>query len=149
MAATWVVVADRAKARFFAFDPTDAEAGFLEIVDFPNPDGRLSAWELGEERSPSTHDRMGYGRHAIEPHTTPEDKVAHRFAAALADALERGRVEHRYGALVLVAPPRFLGQLKEALDAQVLRLVVAEVDKDLCSASPVVIRQSIPPLPRL
>lgn len=116
MAATWVVVADRAKARFFAFDPTDAEAGFLEIVDFPNPDGRLSAWELGEERSPSTHDRMGHGRHAIEPHTTPEDKVAHRFAAALA--------------------------------AQVLRHAVAEVDEDLCSASPVAIRQAIPPIPR-
>ena len=116
MAATWVVVADRAKAWFFSFDPSDAEAGFLEIVDSPSPDGRLSAWELGEERSPSTHDRMGYGRHAIEPHTTPEDKVAHRFAAALA--------------------------------AQVLRHAVAEVDEDLCSASPVAIRQAIPPIPR-
>lgn len=146
MASTWVVVADRAKARFFSFDAADAKADFREIVDFPNPDGRLSAWELGEERSPSTHDRMGHGRHAIEPHTAPEDKVAHRFAAVLADALERGRIEHRYEAVVLVAPPRFLGQLKGELNPQVLRHVAAEVDKDLCTASPAVIRQAIPPL---
>lgn len=43
--------------------------------------------------------------------------------------LERGRVEHRYDRLILVAPPHFLGTLRQVLDAQAC--VVAELDKEL------------------
>ncbi len=39
-------------------------------------------------------------------------------------------MDHAYQHLVLVAEPRFLGQLREALDEQVSRHVVATVDKD-------------------
>ncbi len=45
--------------------------------------------------------------------------------------LERGRVEHRYDRLILVAPPHFLGTLRQVLDAQVQACVVAELDKEL------------------
>ncbi len=42
-----------------------------------------------------------------------------------------GRVEHRYDRLILVAPPHFLGTLRQVLDAQVQACVVAELDKEL------------------
>lgn len=146
MAMTWILVADRAKARVLSFDPADAEVPLEERLDVVNPEGRLAGRELEGARAPSTHDRMGHGRHAIEPHTTLEDKVAQRFAARLADTLERGRVEHRYVALVLVAPPRFLGQLRSTLDPQVLRHVAAQIDKDLCAATPAEIVAALPRL---
>jgi protein required for attachment to host cells len=116
---------------------------FSEMTDVPNPDGRRSGRELGEERNASTHDRMGPARHSIEPHTTVEDKVAERFAAVLADVLEEGRIAHQYASLVLIAPPRFLGQLREALTPQVRHGVVADVAKDLCGATPEAIRAAV------
>ena len=39
--------------------------------------------------------------------------------------------ENRYGALVLVAEPHFLGELRTALDAPTAALVTATLDKDL------------------
>lgn len=73
MSTTWILVADQARARLFSLDPTDgaAEGGLREIAGFVNPEGRLSARELGAARPPRTHDRMGASRHAIEPRTTP------------------------------------------------------------------------------
>ena len=57
--------------------------------------------------------------------------MAARFAGELNDVLERGRVEHRYERLILVAPPRFLGALHNALGKQVSSCVVAQLDKDI------------------
>lgn len=45
---------------------------------------------------------------------------------------------------MLVAPPRFLGQLKGTLGRQVKGQVVAEVAKDLSKAAPAAIRQVLP-----
>lgn len=141
---TWILVADRAHARLFQIMPTHGDGGFDEVVDFPNPEGRMSVAELGGQGLPSGHDRMGPGRHAIEPHTLLVDKVSQRFAAELAQVLQRGRIENRFDALILIAPPRFRGQLKRELDPQVIRRIVAEVDKDLSDSSIDVIRRALP-----
>ena len=44
--------------------------------------------------------------------------------------LDDGRIQHRYGKLVLVAEPRFLGNLRAALSSPTAALVTAAVDKD-------------------
>jgi protein required for attachment to host cells len=49
---------------------------------------------------------------------------------------------HQYQALVVVAPPKMLGDLRAALHPEVTQRIVAEVPKDLLS-------QSIPELTRL
>ena len=41
----------------------------------------------------------------------------------------------QYERLVLVAPPRFLGLLRECLDAKVARMVAASLHKDASRAS--------------
>ena len=43
----------------------------------------------------------------------------------------RARNEHRYGQLVLVAPPKFLGALRKELHKEVEKLVTDELPKDL------------------
>lgn len=131
---TWVLVADRARARLFGLHR--GGRGLDEIGDFLNAEGRAAGRELSGERPPRTHDRFGPGRHAIEPQTTQREKTAEHFARQLDAVLEHGRVDHQYEDLVLIAPAQFLGTLTAALDDQVRARVVAEIPRDLTTAEP-------------
>ena len=126
---TWLLVADRARARLF--DYPRAADGLVELQDFINPDGHKLGRDAQRGPLPRAQESTSAMRHAIEPRTSPEDKSSDRFARELGDALERGRVDHRYERLVLVAPPEFLGNLHRTLGKQVQNCIVAEVDKDL------------------
>jgi protein required for attachment to host cells len=99
---------------------------------------------LERDRPPRAHDRFGEGRHAIEPHTSSRDKASARFAGGLRSALERGRVDHRYGRLVLIAPPRFLGTLNATLDKQLDACVALRIAKDLTHSNAIVIGAALP-----
>lgn len=131
---TWVLVADRVRARLFELDGDDGP--LAEIESFVNPEGRAPSGSRGDNRPTRAIESVGGARHAIEPHTTPEAKIAERFARRLHEALEQGRVQHRYGKLVLVAPPRFLGTLHGVADKGVLNLVAAEVRRNLTGKTP-------------
>jgi protein required for attachment to host cells len=130
MRTTWILAADRAKARLFAFD-RDSDA-IVELEDFVNPDSR--GREPPRDRPPRAHDRQGASRHVIEPHTQPGAKADATFARELDSVLEQGRVDHRYEDLVLIAPPRFLGALNAALGSHVRAHVVAELPKGIAGA---------------
>jgi len=55
----------------------------------------------------------------------------HRFAQRVAAAMERLVREHKAHALVIVAPPRTLADLRQSFHPDVKRLIIAEIDKDL------------------
>lgn len=131
---TWILVADSARARLFEVGLQDGQ--LFEVGGYANPAAREKPSETGHDRPPRAQESVGGARHAIEPHTDPHDKIAEGFAHGLAEILEHGRVEHAYTRLLLVAPPRFLGQLNAALDARVARLVVKTIGKDYTRASP-------------
>jgi protein required for attachment to host cells len=57
--------------------------------------------------------------------------VVERFAKRVGDYLEKARTEHRFDALVLIAPPKFLGALRRELGKDTARLVADEMPKDL------------------
>lgn len=141
MPTTWILVADRLRARLFSFagDARQAE----EIGDFINTRGEVRG--RTRQRPPRSHDRFGPGRHAIEPHTSPEERSIACFVAELGAVLERGRVGNRYQHLVLIAPPRFLGALKASLNKHVQSRVVSGVPKDLTGAGMPAICAQLPP----
>lgn len=55
----------------------------------------------------------------------------HRFAGMVAAALEKVVRERKVPALVVVAPPRTLGELREAFHADIRSCIIAEINKDL------------------
>ena len=73
-------------------------------------------------------DRYGHTVPALDPADVD------RLLVALAEILDHGRIEHSYTRLLLVAPPRFLGQLNHALGDQVAKLVVKTISKDYSRA---------------
>ncbi len=125
---TWILVADRVGARLF--ESPDAAVALVEIASFVNPEGHTSAGSRGDRHPPRSMESMGSTRHAIEPHTTPMEKATRQFARELRDALETGRLEHRFDHLVLIAPPRFLGVLRAELGKHLARCVKREIEHD-------------------
>ena len=59
-----------------------------------------------------------------------------RFATEVADTLYEMEHAHKFDELVIVAPPKMLGDLRAAFHPEVTQCIVAEVPKDL-TAHPV------------
>jgi protein required for attachment to host cells len=105
---------------------------------FPN----LKTERVFAEENPPTHeqgtDRPGRGaessgthrRSSVEQtdwHRLEEDRFTGRVAAALEQLVRSQKVP----ALVIVAPPRTLADLRRDFHADVKKLIVAEINKDL------------------
>jgi len=109
---------------------------------FPN----LKTERLFEDENPPTHQqgserpgRVSKGldsgqRSAVEPvdwHHIEEQRFAKRVAAAMEQVVRTRKAP----ALVVVAPPRTLAELRGAFHRDVQALVIAEVNKDLTKHS--------------
>lgn len=141
MVNTWVLVADRSRARLFTVtDTTD----LVEIESMLNLEARAPARELVNDELPSTHESFGLRRSRIEPHTTLKEKIAHRFAREIREVLERGRVEHRYERLIIAAPAKFLGVLNECFSKPLRECIVLELNRNLTTISPAKIHEFVP-----
>lgn len=129
MNTTWILVAHRGGARFFE-NPGPGK-GLVHLETIEHPEGRLKNGELNSDKPGRAFDRVGGGRHSMSTEQEPTERVAQQFAKQLSEKLVRGRTENRYTRLILVAEPRFLGELRSALDSPTTALVSATLDKDL------------------
>lgn len=126
---TWILVADEGRAR--VFEAEHADGMLQEIHAFVHAQARQHGRDIASERLPRTQESMGSARHAIEPHTDLETIEAQRFAHELAEFLDQARKQQRFGRLLLLAAPRFLGTLRGILPEQVIKLVGGSIDKDV------------------
>ncbi len=129
MSKTWVVVADNARARFFEVGRSRNE--LLEIDDMVNPDARLHERDLVADDKGRSYDSFGKGRHAVENKSSAKQQQAVEFAKGVNDRLLAGLGEHKFERLYLMAPPEFLGILRNKLDPKIEKLVAAEINKGL------------------
>jgi protein required for attachment to host cells len=138
----WLVVADAGRASVYLADTP--KGPLQEIQNFIEPNSRLPERDLVTDRPGRTFDSGGPGRHAMEPHTPPSEVEADRFARWLADRIDTARKQDRFLHLGLVAPPQFLGLLRNALPEETARRVVLELDKDLTRDTPEELRSHLP-----
>lgn len=95
-----------------------------------------------QDRPPRSFDRNGAGRHAMERvdlHEAEEKKFLTRVAARVAQAAARKEFDH----LVIAAPPRALGLLRDALPERVRALVALEAPKDLLAEDAARVRERL------
>ena len=126
---SWVVIADGRKALVAQnvgtpFEPKLAVRKVLESP--PNPPTHLQ----GTDRPGRSHDSTSPGRSAVgqtDWHAQAETEFVRSVAAALDDLCKAEDVR----SLVLVAAPRALADLRNALTPAVRSRTVGEVDKDL------------------
>jgi protein required for attachment to host cells len=99
-----------------------------QVLERDNPATR----EQGTDRPGRSNASVGVARSAMEEtdwHHIGEE----RFAGELADALYRHAHANRFEKLVVIAPPKILGNLRKAFHAAVAERVTAEIPKELTS----------------
>ena len=138
----WLIVADAGRAALYTAD--DPTGPLTEQRDFIGAGTRLRDQDLVTDRPGRTFDSGGEGRHALEPRTAPGEVETQRFAKWLAGTLHQARIEGRYERLGLVAPPAFLGLLRQYLPVDTARQVVLEVNKDLTRYDTAQVREHLP-----
>ncbi len=126
---TWIVVAHRGGARLVEVSDSD-EMSVVETLE--HPEARTNDRPSSRGGREPVSDR---GHHERPPLDAVRDHDADVFAHELAARLKRGRTDHRYRELVLIAAPRFLGALRQALDGATSALVRGTLDKDYAGLS--------------
>lgn len=125
-----VVIGDGEKALFLRNKggPQTLKLEVENILGHDNP----ATHEQGTDRPGRTHASVGTARSAMEEtdwHRLGEE----RFAAEIANTLYRLAHANKFEALVVVAPPKVLGNLRKAFHKEVLDRITGEVPKDLTS----------------
>ncbi|KAA0010815.1 host attachment protein [Billgrantia pellis] len=136
---TYIVVADAARARVFTRDARKLE----EKENLVHSEGRLHEGDLVTGTTGSVDESTSHTRRASRGDSVALDHEAELFAKEIAQRLYQARVGNDMEKLILVAPPRFLGVLRDKLDAPTSKLVLHSVDKDLTKASLADIQEAV------
>lgn len=124
----WIVVADRIQAHIYR----KTVRGFERIADA----------KMGH--SHATHETSaGNVFHGYDPGSQKHGHTDGAFIGKLAAWLDTAEREKIFDRLVLVAAPRTLGDLREALSKNVFSRVTAEVDKELTEMPEAKIKQHL------
>lgn len=142
MSPAWIVVADSSACRIFAHEKP--AAALEELQSLVHPEGRMHGRDLVSDQPGRAFDGKGAGRHAMEAQVSPKKHEAMMFAGLIAQRLAQGRAQRAFDRLVLVAPPAFLGVLRERLDRHVRARVAREVGKNMTRLKPAALRARLP-----
>ena len=115
----------------------------LEIEDLVHPEGRMHEGDLVSDSPGSDGGTTGQGRHVIDDETSAREQQNIDFATQIAHRLERGRKEDAFDELVLIAPPAFLGILRNRLSKTLMERVSLEIDKNLVKQSAATIAEHV------
>jgi protein required for attachment to host cells len=129
---TYIVVADAARARIFTRDALT----LVEQESLVHAEGRLHEGDLiTDRRGGDVHESTSTARSSAGEEGVASQHESELFAKQIAQRLYSARTDNQISKLILVAPPKFLGLLKEKLDAPTQKLIIHTLSKDLTKAS--------------
>ena len=130
---TWILVADGARARIMRNDGPGT--GLAPALDHDFAASHAPTRDFGTDK-PGRMQAFGKGiRQGFEPPVDWHREEKRRFAMDLCKVLDEGADERAYDALVLVAPPETLGDLRHSMTMRARERVHAELRKDLTHLS--------------
>ena len=145
---TWILVADGKQAHVYTRAmrekrvPTGSgamhrhydESSVQELALVPGMVWKAESaaiYETGPHRLGRIQESASSAHHMGEPHIDIHNEVKLHFIQAIAARLNEACVQKSFDKLVLIAPPKMLGELREFLAPAVAKRVVAEMPKDL------------------
>ena len=125
---TLVVVANEREARLLVNEGVGK--GLIQIEDVPR-----DAWPDAEVAYSDQRGRgqagPGTARHGMEPSTSEQRQMRERFAGHLAEKLGSVWGKGDYDRLIVAAPPKMLGALRDEMPAALKDSLAGDLDKDL------------------
>jgi len=121
---TWILVCDASSGRIFK-TPGPIQKIAL-IHQFDHPQSRNKGTDLVSDRPGSAAGVHG----GVGQQANPKEVEAEHFAKEVAHYLNKGHSENAYAHLVLVAPPHFLGLIRENINKSASKVLSQSLDKD-------------------
>lgn len=128
-----IVVTDEREASFFdtskLIGPLTAR-GSLQNGAAGLKDSDLETDRPGRRHNGSAGVSHGHS-HGVDGERSTERHDVELFAKAVAQRIEADRIKNNFDKLLLIAPPKMLGLLRQSLSTPTRALVAGEVSKDL------------------
>ena len=129
MKRTWIVVCDASRARFFMTGGNGQD--WVKFEELEHPASRMKSIALASDRPGRQLQSQGaHKKAAMEPRTNPHDAEEMRFAHSIAETLDLAHAHDAFDRLILVAPPAFLGRLRQEMSDRVRKAIAGTLDKD-------------------
>lgn len=127
---TWVVIADGMRARILQWEGDDrfTPATKEELYD---ASVHGFARDLKSDAPGRAFDTGSGARHAMQPRHDPHEMEKERFERHVAEIVNEAAARKAFDRLVIAAPPKALGHLREALAAPARKCLIGELHKDL------------------
>lgn len=140
----WVLLADAARARVVRHvnHAGDMEQAPMETIFEASAEHRPLR-DIMSDAPGRSFASTGARRSAMEYHADPVRDETRRFAIALLSQLEDRRAAGAFAQLLICAPPRMLGVLRELMPAALAAVVRAQVAKDLTKLPALKIRAQL------
>lgn len=126
---TWIVIADGSRARILSH--RTGEPGLATVHNFDDPEARKRSRELVSSGPGREQESANAAHHAIEPKHDPHREAERVFLRRLAGNVDAEAAGNAFDRLVIAAPPRAMGMLRQELSDAVRGKLLAEVTKDL------------------
>tara|TARA_R110000823_G_scaffold47903_19_gene122020 strand:- start:12934 stop:13380 length:447 start_codon:yes stop_codon:yes gene_type:complete len=141
---TWILVADGSKARIYEYMGPNEALRLLDNGEFSH--SNKPSREIAQEKRGRVFHSADGSRSAMERPSDPHEFEKKRFAAQLADHLNQEEKKRRFDRLIVVAPPKSLGELRQQLSSAVLERVAGEIDKELTNLDPADLPKHLQPV---
>jgi protein required for attachment to host cells len=126
----WVVVADESKAIFYT--RKTRRGPMQEQFSLENEAARAKTGELLSDRGGRSFDSAGKGRHTMAKEKSgPKRHLAETFAKQIAERIAKASHVGNCIGYSLIAPPRFLGLLRDALGTTAAQEPLQTVSKEV------------------
>jgi protein required for attachment to host cells len=131
---TWFLIADGARARVMVNEGPGKGLKAAMDNEFAAPTAPSRDWV--SDKPGRAAGGPGGARHTKEPRVDPHEFAKERFAAEMASMLDAAAEENAFDRLILVAPPKVLGNLRTALRNGARERIAGELAKDLTHVPP-------------
>jgi protein required for attachment to host cells len=146
-----ILVADQGEADFY--DAANAHEMPTFAGGIGDPAARLHDREIASDRpgrvfdhAPAPSGRRGAtAHHGTDGERSPRKYESGQFARRVAKLLDEAHRAGEFDRLIVIAPPTFLGRLREALPESLRAIIAAEVRKNLVHQPPSELRAHLPP----
>lgn len=128
---TWVLVADGTRARIFAknFKSLNNAMGQDFVAD------NLRDSEIYIDKPGRSFESSNPTRHAYQPRTDWHEYQKQLFAKEICSILEKASENAEFDELIIISPPKMLGDIRSYLGKHILPKITAEIPKDISKLS--------------
>jgi protein required for attachment to host cells len=137
-----IVVADERQANFF--DAVNPHSPLEARGSVHNEAAGLKDTDLETDRAGRRFGGMDGHHHGVDGERSTVQHDMTLFAKEVARQIDSARASNEFDKLVIVAPPKMLGLLRQSLPSQSESLLAAHVAKDILHQGPEAILKAVP-----